>query len=184
MRSVTDLCNVALSHLAQGYVVNDMEENSPQARLCNTFYPVARQELLDDKHQWTFALNRVALNQSLDVMPLVAYGLPSDMIRPFQLASELPFHIEGAHLITGDLAPVLIYVRDMKELALMPAKFKTALSYRLAALIAGALTQDANKTNQMMQMFALSRQEAVSEDLQQHQIKQIPDFVGSFIGAR
>lgn len=184
MLSMLDVYNTALSHLAQGYVVNDPEENSTQARLCNTFYPVARQELLDDAHQWTFAVYLLRLNQVIEALPQVAYGLPSDMIRPFKLLSEYPFYVQGQYLITADTTPTLLYVRDVQDVAAMPAKFKTALSYRLAALIAGPLTQDMNKANQMTQMFNLARQEAIAADLQQHQISGLPDFTGSLIEAR
>ena len=184
MQSAIDLCNAALAHLAQGYVVNDLEENSTHAKLCNTFYPMARQELLDDLHQWTFAMTQVTLNQVLDALPQIAYGLPSDMIRPFKLLNEQPFHIQGQWLITGGGFPQLLYVRDVQEVSAMPPKFKTALTYRLAALIAGPLTQDNNKVTMMMQMYVQARQEARAADVQQHEIHEIPDFVGSTIEAR
>ena len=184
MRSIVDLCNLALSHLAQGYVVNDLNERTPQANLCNTYYPICRQELLDDEHQWTFAVGRMPLNIDAGYTSGVAFVLPSDMIRPFQLESGSRFYIQGGHLFTDDPAPVLRYVRDVKDLAQLPPKFKIALSYLLAWRIAGPLVQDAQKQTSMMQMFALEKAEAVRIDMQQHPIESRPDFVGSMIEAR
>lgn len=184
MRSIVDLCNLALSHLAQGYVVNDLKERTPQANLCNTYYPVCRQELLDDEHQWTFAAYRLALNIDAGYVDGTGFVLPSDMIRPFQLESGSRFYVEGDHLFTSDSSPVLRYVRDVKDLALMPQKFKIALSYLLAARIAGPLTNDMQKQAAMMQMYLSEKQEAIRIDLQQHRIENRPDFTGSMIEAR
>lgn len=185
MRSIVDLCNLALSHLGQGYVVNEITERTPHANLCNTYYPICRKELLDDIHQWTFAVNTVALNQDAGyVGDRTAWVLPSDVIRPFQLESEQRFYIEGDYLFTDDPAPVLRYVRDVKDLARLPMKFKVALSYLLAARIAGALIQDTNKQVAMLQMYEVEKNGAINIDLQQHRIEPRPDFVGSMIQIR
>lgn len=184
MRSPVDLCNLALSHLAQGYVVNDLNERTPHANLCNTYYPICRQELLDDTHQWTFAVGRMALNVDAGYTAQTAYVLPSDMIRPFQLESGSRFYIEGDHLFTDDIAPVLRYVRDVSDLAALPMKFKVALSYLLAARIAGPLTQSEKKQAAMMQLFQIAVSEAITKDLQQHRIEGRADFTGSLIEAR
>lgn len=184
MRSIIDLCNLALSHLAQGYVVNDLNERTPHANLCNTYYPICRQELLDDEHQWTFALFSLALNQDVSYTLRTAYVLPSDLIKPFQLVSGQRFYIEGEHLFTSDPNPILRYVRDIKDLAKAPQKFKIALSYLLAARIAGPLTNDMQKQAAMMQMFEMEKTEAIRSDLQQHRLEARPDFIGSMIEAR
>lgn len=184
MRSIVDLCNLALSHLAQGYVVNDLNERTPHANLCNTYYPICRQELLDDSHQWSFAVGRMTLNIDAGYTAKTAYVLPSDMIRPFQLESGERFHIESDHLFSDDTAPVLRYVRDVKDLAVLPMKFKVALSYLLAARIAGPLTQSEQKQAAMMQLYQLAVSEAITIDLQQHRIEDRPDFTGTMIEAR
>ncbi|ENW78225.1 hypothetical protein F909_03911 [Acinetobacter sp. ANC 3929] len=184
MRSITDLFNLALSHLAQGYVVNDPTEQTPHARLCSTYYPICRQELLDDDHQWTFAVASLPLNIDAGYLAKPAYVLPSDFIRPFQLESGERFFIEGDHLFTEDPAPILRYVRDIKDLAKLPPKFKIALSYLLAWRIAGPLAQSKEKQDKTEQQFAMAKTEAINKDLQQHRIENRPDFEGSLIQAR
>lgn len=184
MRSVVDLCNLALSHLAQGYVVNDLNERTPQADLCNTYYPICRQEILDDPHQWTFAVARVALNADAGYTLAKAYVLPSDMIRPFELESRSRFYIEGEHLFTSDTTPVLKYIRDVKDIGLLPQKFKVALSYLLAGRIAGPLINNPEKQALMLQMYEIEKSRAISVDLQQHRLDARPDFTGSMFEAR
>lgn len=185
MRSIVDLCNLALSHLGQGYVVNDLNERTPHANLCNTYYPICRQELLDNQHQWTFAVGTMALNQDAGYTgSKTAWVLPSDMIRPFQLESGNRFYVEGEHLFTEDATPILRYIRDIKDLAQLPMAFKLTLSYLLAMRIAGPLTQDMNKQATMMQMYEVEKNKAIMTDLQQHRLENHPDFVGSMIQAR
>lgn len=184
MRSITDLFNLALSHLAQGYVVNDPIERTPHANLCNTYYPVCRQDILDDEHQWTFAVRTMSLNIDAGYTRAVAYVLPSDMIRPFQLESGASFFIEGDHLFTSDNTPILRYVQDVKDLALLPQKFKIALSYLLAGRIAGPLINDMEKQTMMLQMYEIEKAKAIRTDMQQHRIERRPDFDGSLYLAR
>ncbi|MCH7392424.1 hypothetical protein [Acinetobacter dispersus] len=184
MRSITDLFNLALSHLAQGYVVNDPTEQTPHARLCSTYYPICRQEILDDDHQWTFAVASLPLNIDAGYTAKIAYVLPNDYIRPFQLESGARFYIEGNRLITDDSAPILRYVCDVKDLAILPAKFKMALSYLLAARISGALINNEDKQRAMIQLYEKEKAEAVTKDLQQHRIVNRPDYEGSIQQAR
>ncbi|MFX2143539.1 hypothetical protein [Acinetobacter baumannii] len=184
MRSIVDLCNLALSHLAQGYVVNELTEPTKHARLCNTFYPICRRELLDNEHQWTFAVKRVRLNVDAGNEFGTAYVLPSDKVRIFQLESGSRFYVEGNLLFTEDTAPILRYVHDVKDLALMPDSFKTALSYLLAARIAGPLTQNEQKQISMMQLYEIEKNKAIFIDLQQHRIGARPEHTGSMFEAR
>lgn len=184
MRSIVDLCNLALSHLAQGYVVNELTEPTKHARLCNTFYPICRRELLDNEHQWTFAVKRVRLNVDAGYEFGTAFVLPSDYVRLFQLESGSRFYVEGNHLFTDDGSPVLRYVHDVKDLALMSDSFKTALSYLLAARIAGPLTQNEQIQRKMESGFAISLNKAVFIDLQKHRIEPRPEHIGSMFEAR
>ncbi|QVR66723.1 hypothetical protein [Acinetobacter sp. BHS4] len=184
MRSIVDLCNLALSHLAQGYVVNEITEPTKPANLCNTYYPICRRELLDNEHQWTFAVKRVRLNVDAGYEFGTAYVLPSDKVRLFQLESGTRFYVEGNHLFTDDPAPVLRYVHDVKDLALMPDSFKLALSYLLAGRIAGPLTQSEQMQMKMMALFGQKLGEAIFIDLQQHRLEKRPEHVGSMTEVR
>lgn len=140
--------------------------------------------MLDNEHQWTFAVKRVRLNVDAGYEFGKAYVLPSDKVRLFQLESGARFFVEGNHLFTDDASPILRYVHDVKDLALMPDSFKIALSYLLAARIAGPLTQNEQKQIAMMQMYELEKNRAIFIDLQQHRIETRPEHKGSMTEAR
>lgn len=149
-----------------------------------SYYPICRQELLDDEHQWSFAVASIPLNVDAGYTAKIAYTLPSDIIKTFQLESGERFYIEGDHLFTNDPAPILRYVRDIKDLARLPPSFKIALSYLLAARIAGPLSQSEEKQTAMLKLFESEKEKAIRNDLQQHRIEKRPDFQGSIFEAR
>lgn len=62
MASVTQICNLALSHLGDTATVSSIDppEGSAQAEHCARFYPMARDTLLE-MHQWNFATRRAVL---------------------------------------------------------------------------------------------------------------------------
>lgn len=62
MASDVDIVNLALSHLGDDATVSSLDppEGSAQAEHCATFYPIARDSLLE-LHNWKFATKRIAL---------------------------------------------------------------------------------------------------------------------------
>lgn len=83
MASVVDICNLALSRLGDSATVSSIDppEGSPQAQYCATFYPIARDTMLE-MHQWTFATRRIIPAQvSFSYSQWdYAYAAPSDML--------------------------------------------------------------------------------------------------------
>ena len=63
MASDVGICNLALSRLGDAATVSSIDppEGSTQADLCATFYPMARDSLLE-MHAWAFATRRVDLS--------------------------------------------------------------------------------------------------------------------------
>ncbi|NDD55214.1 hypothetical protein EBZ39_15350 [bacterium] len=83
MASVVDICNLALSRLGDTATVSSIDppEGSPQAQYCATFYPIARDTLLE-MHQWTFCTRRTTPAQ-IDYpysQWQYAYAAPSEML--------------------------------------------------------------------------------------------------------
>ena len=85
MASEVDIANLMLSHLGDDATVSNLSppEGSVQAEHCATFYPIARDSLLE-MHDWNFATSRVALTPV--TLPsnagfLFAYAMPADTIR-------------------------------------------------------------------------------------------------------
>lgn len=90
MASIVDICNMALSHIGEEANVTSIDppEGSTFAQYCATFYPIARDTLLQDESAtWNFNTTRVVLAELS--MPYkqykFAYALPSDYFRVISL---------------------------------------------------------------------------------------------------
>ena len=91
MASEVDIANLALSRLGDDATVSSLTppEGSAQAEHCATFYPIARDSLLE-MHNWGFATQRAALapvDVPYDAGFLYAYAAPADII---QVIAVLP----------------------------------------------------------------------------------------------
>jgi hypothetical protein len=90
MASEVDISNLALSHLGDDATVSSLSppEGSAQAQHCATFYPIARDSLLE-QHDWGFATRREALVELSITDPTgewqFAYTLPNLCIRPIEI---------------------------------------------------------------------------------------------------
>lgn len=62
MASIVDICNIALGHVGDAANVQSIDppDGSVQADYCHTFYPIARDSLLE-RHDWSFAMKRTTL---------------------------------------------------------------------------------------------------------------------------
>lgn len=87
MASEVDICNLMLAHIGDEGTVSSIDppEGSIQAEHCATFYPIARDSLLE-MHNWKFATRRKAL--TLTDLPdgagwLYAYLVPAECIQLF-----------------------------------------------------------------------------------------------------
>lgn len=92
MASDVDICNLALSHLGDeaGVVAIEPPDGTQQAAYCGTYYPMARDVLLE-AHPWPFAVKRATLAEITNVLDSdwgYAYTLPTGCMRP--LAALLP----------------------------------------------------------------------------------------------
>lgn len=80
--SVVELANSALQMVGLS-TITSLSDNSPQARLANSFYSLSRDETLQ-LHPWSEAKKRVSLAQSVTAPAFGyshAYQKPADFIR-------------------------------------------------------------------------------------------------------
>lgn len=153
-----EIANLALRHLGIGRTMSALSDSTEEARVMNAFYATARDEVLR-AFAWPFAtkfaaLTKVADNPSdIDQEWSISYRYPSDclMIRriitgdrnPDRQARE-PYRIgrDGTGLlIYSDYASAeLEYTFQETTVSRYPPDFVIALSYRLAAYAAPALT--------------------------------------------
>jgi hypothetical protein len=164
------ICKLALSHIgARSSIISiNPPDSSVEAGYCATFYPLARQEMIES-HPWTFAKKRVALAlvDNPSTVWTYAYAKPSDCIQPQRIlttstldafgffpfggllrADEVAlftergtadFDNEGDILLTHEEDAVLLYTADIVDVSKYTAGFTSALSLLLASYLAGAI---------------------------------------------
>ena len=155
MASEVDIGNLALAHLGEAADVSsfDPPEGSPQAEHCARFYPIARDVCLQAQ-SWKFARRTVLIDAPLGTTVdgwAYAYALPADWLKVNRIYSEgsrrdidTPFEFEtetddnGQQILLTDLeSPYLVYTRKVDDTSKFSPTFVTALSYLLAAMLAG-----------------------------------------------
>lgn len=115
MASVVDICNLALAHLGDSATVSSISppEGSPQAFHCQTFYPIARDSLLE-QHNWGFAAKRMSLPLLTSTITewTYCYGLPADAINFIEVLSSTAQDDYAVGLVPGssDLSSMGAYV--------------------------------------------------------------------------
>ena len=155
MASEIEICNLALSHLGDTATVASIDppEGSAQAEHCARFYPLARDALLE-LHNWKFATRRARLAQlaveswswafaygkpanALKILAVLPYGANSD-------ADGQDFEIEcsdeGTALILSNTEDASVrYIALVTDTSTFSPLFAMALSYQLAAMLAGPI---------------------------------------------
>lgn len=155
MTSQVSIANLALSHLGNRSRVASIypPDGSVEADLCSTFLPLARDELLEFG-DWSFARTRKLLAEmptNDSAVWAYAYALPSDCLRPRRVVSGNPtayeedsarYAIEGQELFTNQPTATLIYTRYLTDVSKFPPSVVVALSYLLAAHLAGPIIKN------------------------------------------
>lgn len=181
MASQVEICRLALSHIADAARVNSIAppDSTIQAQHCATFYPIARDQLLE-QHDWSFALKRVALPLSLaefeDGEWAFAYTMPADYIRAIKVCPPgapmdypgQPYKLEldstgiDLLLLTNVDEAVLHYVHREEETGRYSPTFVIALSLVLGAYLAGPILKGKVgamlRESLMQQGLAMTRQ--------------------------
>lgn len=161
MSSVIDICNLALSRLGDTATISSIDppEGSAQAEHCATFYPIARDNLLE-LHNWSFSLRRgilALLVNTIDEWDYV-YAMPSNVIKILSIQpagatddfsangiyTSQPYSVEmnddGIVIIYTDCPDAHIrYTTKVTDPTLFTPLFITTLSWHLAGMIAGPI---------------------------------------------
>jgi hypothetical protein len=166
--SKTDLCNLALAELGARRITSYESDTTVEAKACRLHLDQVINSLLE-RHQWDFATQHATLSP-LATVPnpewSAAYQLPGDFIRLIRVSSGYvltpvqDFAIQGRKiLIRGGSATLpVVYVGNTTPVPDWPALFIDAVAYKLAARIAGDVTQNpalANDAIQKLESLAL-----------------------------
>lgn len=176
--SKTELCNLALAELGARRITSYESDTTVEANACRLQLDHVIATLLE-RHQWDFATKSTNLS-ALPNVPSAkwtnAWQFPTDFVRLIEVSSGSHlnsvqnFAIEGRTLMTlggGDTLPIS-YVSSAVPINYWPALFVDAVIYKLAARIAGDVTQNpalADAAIQKLEQLALPA--AVTSDARQ-----------------
>ncbi|MGL4668599.1 MAG: hypothetical protein ACRCWR_11820 [Saezia sp.] len=203
MTAEVDICNLALSHLGDTATVASIfpPEGSAQAQHCAVFYPIARNTLLE-AHDWGFATVRISPPAKLHENYFgwrYAYMRPADAIRIISVTeprgtnsdqSDIPYVLEsdvdGKRLILCNTESIVVkYIRLETNVSKYPPLFIQALSWHLAAMLAGPIIKGdagAAEAKRCMMMAQSSLEMAAVSDASQQNHK--PEQVVAWIKDR
>lgn len=198
MSSVVDIVNLALSHLGDDATVSSIDppEGSAEAEHAATFYPMARDALLE-MHEWRFATKRAMLAPTVsDTFEWsCAYAVPSDMLRALAVlpataradadSEDYDQQLDASSaliILTNCQAASLKYTVRAIDPARFPPLFVDALSWLLAGHMAGPLIkgeQGRSVAKGCLQMFGAMLAQARMSDANQRQVRptHTPDFI-------
>lgn len=147
MASVVQICNLALARISQDQI-NSLDEPSPNARFCKSFFDQTRDEILQS-NPWRFATRTATLSLLTDD-PLIEWDnqfqLPTDNLRVLELNGSDNrerldyFEVQGNVLLTNETEAIIKYVARVTDTTFYTPLFIEALSCKLAARIAKPLT--------------------------------------------
>lgn len=165
--SVVQICNLALGHTGSKSVIEDLDEKSPQAKICKQFYDPARMQVLE-AYDWDFARRRRALALHNDAPPAGIwtwrYQYPADCLKFREIENPsrefatdaIPFKVEAS--VDGESMSILtdmdratgIYTFDQKVAAMFSWTFVQAFSLYLGGLICPQLTGQKDRTDYLI----------------------------------
>lgn len=192
----TTICNMALGHI-RAATITVIDEHSPEAAYCRTYYDTARQATLA-AHNWSFARRRASLALLQEAAPPFwnfRYAYPSDAVKIRELENVLrnptdpyPWEIELDALgqnktIVCDVPnAVAVYTADLQNPNLFIPEFNDMLSWRLASYLAVPCAGRPEDEKRCFQWWQYLKDQAEPSDANEGQEEQEPD--GKFVQSR
>lgn len=172
MASVASICNMALSHIATGASINNLDDRTNEARACATFYEQVRNEVLSAA-PWPFATaidNLALITEQPNSEWRFSYRYPAACVAVRRILPDggrtmaaglppVPYRIardSSGRIILADKANAqveyTILITDPNE---YPPDFAQAVSLKLAHYIAPRLTKgdDFRLANRAFQLY-------------------------------
>jgi hypothetical protein len=200
MLNITDVCNMALAHIAKGRISN-IDEQSELARQCKLFYDTTRKELLRS-YTWGFA-KRVSKLAELDIKSPYwsrVYAYPEKclavrkifdaetgaMIRAGeQQQEEWDLYMASDNVLgIGCNIPAawLEYTYDVDDVEMFSSDFLSAFTHMLAFNICVQLTGNSGlqQTQYQLAMAALQKAKYTTAS----EKKELPDYPSKYFDGR
>lgn len=167
----TDLANGALALLGVD-PIGTLADPVPRARVLKARYPLDRRALLE-LLPWRFATVRQSLPESAPAPAhrfAHAYALPADAVDIVQVGDGvtergLVWAQEGRRIVTDESAPLpVVLTLDVTDSSQFSDGFVDALSAKLAASAAYALTRSTSARDAMLVLFERALARAAHRD--------------------
>lgn len=155
--------------LAEMSPISSFADDSAEARAAAAEYPNAITQCLE-ANDWSFASRLADLPEITGLVadPDLTYTFkrPSDMIRLIEVwPAETQWRLDHDALRADQPAPLRIrYTAKVDDPTRLPALFATAVSYRLAALLAPHFTTSANRAESLFEMSITHLRDAARAD--------------------
>lgn len=160
MASEKDICIYALQHIGQFADMVSLDEDSQHAAVAKKAYPFVRDAMLE-RHTWNFALTTKRIARIVTDDDVTAFPLPEDCLLVSEVKSGTEYERFNAGdawevQLVGDTRCVVLtdvwrrdvgeitvrYVKRVTNTATFSAGFTEALSWNLAAAVAGPIIKD------------------------------------------
>lgn len=186
------ICNRALTLIGAARI-NRLDEDSKEARLCNQFYSMVRDEITQ-AHNWNCATARWRSTAQSDD-PLFGWSyqhqLPADFLQVLDAwgtastsGEGIDHRVEGKLLLCEYQSIYLLYLRQLKDPTLMPPLFGKALASALAVEMTYSIKPSVTTREQLEKMAEKNLAEAKSRDAQEGTPEELSgdDWVASRLG--
>lgn len=196
--SEVEIWNVALVRAGVSYRVASPNEDSTEAAVCRSAYPLALDDVLVSV-PWPFATRRASLSALTGGERsgwTYAYALPADClqvrdiwtgVRNPPVRQRIPFALEhdpvaGKILLTNQASPEIIYTTRIDAPGLFPPGFVDALAWRLAQDVGYGLSAKEQILAQAQRGYMVSLSRAAAQVMGEERRDQPPD--SEFISGR
>jgi hypothetical protein len=163
MTTSTDVCNLALDHLAED-PITDIGDNSPIAQRCNRIYNITRQAVLE-AHHWSFATVRATITP--DPTPpawseMNRFLIPSTYLKVRNVYSHGDYRnvlqasrwqVEGEYIVSDIPTVFGVFTEDIVDEDKLSALFIEALAARLAMQMCLPLTENTTLQQTMATIY-------------------------------
>ena len=178
MSSETEICSLALRYLGQNPILNLIDPKSTIEQLCAMSYPIALKTTLE-LAKWSFATERfVAESTQRDAWDTqYVHTLPEGLLKVFDVYSSVSaggvhreakgWSVQGDLLATTQAKVYGVGVLHVKDPNRFTGHFTTALTLRLAADMAIAVTESRSMHDSLYLRYEAAVDEAIAVDADQ-----------------
>lgn len=197
MYSVVSICNMALYNMGITRTISNLSDGTQEAKLCNSFYEHARDELLQE-YPWNFAKASAVLPLTVEASSYgtYVYAIPSNCLSVRRVYTSgdakgnnkymMMRGASGGKVVVCDVenawADYTYRVTDPLE---YPPLWVEALAWKLSTLLALPLKGDAeNRRSDIMQYFLNAKGRAITQDANEGMNTERTDYYRDYIEAR